>query len=459
MTDARRTAALAYLVAGSFFMENLDGTVITTAIPQMAHSFHSDVVGLNVGITAYLLALAVFVPMSGWLADRFGARNIFASAIAIFTVASIFCGVSQTLPEFTLARVIQGMGGAMMVPVGRLVVLRNTEKRDLVKAISTIVWPGLVAPVLGPPLGGFITDHATWRWIFFLNIPLGLIALTIALRIVPNLKTEERTPFDWAGFVLVGLACTFLTLGLDKLSLGLFVVGIAFGIAAIYYLRRAAHPLMRFEALKIQTFALTLWGGSLARAAIGGMPFLLALYLQVGFGLSAYESGKLVLWVFAGNLTMKTMTTAMLRRFGFRRTLLVNGLLATASIGSIALLAPDTPYPLMAALLFAGGLFRSMQFTALNTLGFADVPPEQMSAATTLSSTIGGLTFGAGVAFGAFALQIGRWLHATKSVDPSLADFRFAFGLVALMALGSLWDSFKLPGDAGQEVSGHRKPV
>jgi EmrB/QacA subfamily drug resistance transporter len=459
MTDARRTAALAYLVAGSFFMENLDGTVITTAIPQMARSFHSDVVGLNVGITAYLLALAVFVPMSGWLADRFGARNIFASAIAIFTVSSIFCGVSQTLPEFTLARVIQGMGGAMMVPVGRLVVLRNTEKRDLVKAISTIVWPGLVAPVLGPPLGGFITDHATWRWIFFLNIPLGLIALTIALRIVPNLKTEERTPFDWAGFVLVGLACTFLTLGLDKLSLGLFAVGIVFGIAAIYYLRRAVHPLMRFEALKIQTFALTLWGGSLARAAIGGMPFLLALYLQVGFGLTAYESGKLVLWVFAGNLTMKTMTTAMLRRFGFQRTLQVNGFLATASIGSIAFLAPDTPYPLMAALLFAGGLFRSMQFTALNTLGFADVPPEQMSAATTLSSTIGGLTFGAGVAFGAFALQIGRWLHATKTVDPSLADFRFAFGLVALMALGSLWDSFKLPGDAGQEVSGHRKPV
>lgn len=456
MTDARRTAALAYLVAGSFFMENLDGTVITTAIPQMARSFHSDVVGLNVGITAYLLALAVFVPMSGWLADRFGARNIFASAIAIFTVSSIFCGMAQTLPEFTLARVIQGMGGAMMVPVGRLVVLRNTEKRDLVRAISTIVWPGLVAPVLGPPLGGFITDHATWRWIFFLNIPLGLVALTFALRIVPNLKTEERTPFDWSGFVLVGLACTFLTLGLDKLSLGLFVVGIAVGIAAILYLRRAAHPLMRFEALKIQTFALTLWGGSLARAAIGGMPFLLALYLQVGFGLTAYQSGKLVLWVFAGNLTMKTMTTAMLRRFGFRRTLLVNGLLATASIGSIALLAPDTPYPLVAALLFAGGLFRSMQFTALNTLGFADVPQEQMSAATTLSSTIGGLTFGAGVAFGAFALQIGRWLHATKSPNPSLADFHLAFALVALMALASLWDSLKLPPDAGQEVSGHR---
>ncbi len=456
MTDARRTAALAYLVAGSFFMENLDGTVITTAIPQMARSFHADVVGLNVGITAYLLALAVFVPMSGWLADRFGARNVFATAIAIFTVSSVFCGASQTLPEFTLARVIQGMGGAMMVPVGRLVVLRNTEKRDLVKAISTIVWPGLVAPVLGPPLGGFITDHATWRWIFFLNIPLGLIALTFALRIVPNLKTEERTPFDWSGFVLVGLACTFLTLGLDKLSLGLFLVGIAFGVTAILYLRRATHPLMRFEALKIQTFALTLWGGSLARAAIGGMPFLLALYLQVGFGLNAYDSGKLVLWVFAGNLTMKTMTTAMLRRFGFRRTLLVNGLLATASIGSIALLAPDTPYPLVAALLFAGGLFRSMQFTALNTLGFADVPQEQMSAATTLSSTIGGLTFGAGVAFGAFALQIGRWLHATKGPNPSLADFRLAFGLVALMALGSLWDSLKLPPDAGQEVSGHK---
>jgi len=465
MTDSRRSTALALLVAGSFFMENLDGTVIATALPQMARSFNVPVVGLSVGITAYLLALAVFVPMSGWITDRYGARTIFASAIAIFTVSSVLCGIAQNVPEFTLARVVQGFGGAMMVPVGRLVVLRNTEKRELVRAIALITWPGLVAPILGPPIGGIITDQANWRWIFFLNVPLGIVALAFAIRMVPNLRDETRPPFDWMGFVLTGLACLALTVGLDHVTdpngkpaeiLMLLALGFVLGFLAIRHLKATAHPLLRFDALKIPTFAIIIWGTSFFRFAIGAVPFLLPILFQVGFGLSATKSGLLVLWVFAGNLAMKPATTWVLRKLGFRTTLLANGLLAASSLVAIAAFSPTTPYPVVAAILFAGGLFRSMQFTATNTLGFADVPPERMTDANVLLSTVGGLTSSVGPAIGAIALHFGSWSRHAETSAPTLDDFRIAFVFVGCLALVSLWDSLPLPKDAGQEVSGHR---
>ncbi len=464
MNDARRAKALALLVALAFFMENLDGTVLTTALKGMAHTFHTDAVALNIGITAYLLALAVFVPMSGWVADRYGARSVFAGALLGFTVASVLCGLSRTLPEFVLARVAQGVAGAMMVPVGRLVVLRNTPKPQLVDAISTIVWPGLVAPVLGLPLGGLIVDHASWRWIFFLNVPLALVALALALRIVPDLREEARRPFDWAGFWLVGLACLLLTVGLDRFALRpvpwaqvflLTTAGALFGMWAVRHLRTAPHPLLSLDALAISTFAAVLRGGSLSRCAIGAMPFLLALLFQIGFGRSAGQTGLLVLWTFAGNLAMKTVTTRILRSFGFHSVLLVNGLAAVLTLLAVCLLTPTTPYAAVAAILFLGGMARSMQFTALNTLGFADVPQEGMSAASTLSSTVGGLTFGIGIAFAAVALRLAGHLHRTVGSDPSLSDFRLALLFVAVLALASLWDTFRLPRDAGRAVSGH----
>ncbi len=465
MNDARRATALALLVAGAFFMENLDGTVITTALPQMARTFGTGVVGLSVGITAYLLALAVFVPMSGWIADRHGARTTFATAIGVFTLSSVLCGFAHSVPEFTLARIVQGIGGAMMVPVGRLVVLRNTEKRDLVKAIATITWPGLVAPILGPPIGGFITDHANWRWIFFLNVPLGFTALILAVRMVPNVSVDAPPPFDCDRFVLVGSACLALTVGLDRVTspeaqavevAGLLALGIVLGWLAIRHLKRVRYPLVRFEALRIPTFALTIWGASFFRCAIGATPFLLPLLFQVGYGLKATQSGLLVLWVFAGNLAMKPATTAILRRFGFRTTLLANGLFVVVTLWSIALLNPSSPYPLVAAVLFAGGLFRSMQFTALNTLGFADVPQDAMTGANVLLNTVGGLTFGSGAAVGAIALHLGAWVHHTQG-QPSLDDFRVAFLVVGALALVSLWDSIPLAKNAGHEVSGASK--
>ncbi len=199
----RHSSAIPLLVAGAFFMENLDGTVIATALPQMARSFQVGPVSLNVGMTAYMLTLAVFIPISGWIADRFGARTVFGGAIAVFTVSSVFCGLSNGLPEFVLSRIVQGIGGAMMVPVGRLIVLRSTEKEHLLRATSFITWPGLVAPVLGPPVGGFITTYASWRWIFFLNVPLGLIGIVLSVLLIGNRRADQHRPFDWIGVRLL----------------------------------------------------------------------------------------------------------------------------------------------------------------------------------------------------------------------------------------------------------------
>ena len=455
---------VALLVATTFFMENLDATVITTALPAMAESFGVEPARLSIGISAYMLALAVCIPISGWLADRYGPRRVFSAAIIIFTLASLLCGLSATLAQFTAARILQGIGGAMMVPVGRLVVLRNTAKRDLVGAIAIITWPGLVAPILGPPIGGLISTYLSWHWIFFLNLPLGLIALGAALWLIRGAAGGPR-PFDLAGFILSGVGCSALMTGIELASqprvdgwLVLLVLGVGLATLAlaVRHLFRAKHPLVDLAPLRVQTFAATLVGGSLFRIAISSAPFLLPLMFQVAFGLSAVTSGMLMLALFAGNLSMKPATSWLMRRFGFRSVLLVNGLLVALGFVFCTLLSPSTPLWLSATVLFFGGLCRSMQFTALNTLGFADVAPEHMSGATTLFSVFQQMNAGIGIAFGAVALRMAALLsgHSPETLTPF--DFRIAFALVALLALAALIDVRRLPGDVGAEVSGHR---
>ena len=336
MSFFSRASALPLLVAGAFFMENLDGTVIVTAMPQMAAAFGVRPVDMNIGISAYILTLTVFIPASGWIANRFGARNIFAAAVLIFTLASVLCAASVNLPTFTAARILQGFGGALMVPVGRLVVLRNTAKPDLIKAIATITWPGLVAPILGPPVGGFITTYASWHWIFILNVPLGIAALWLAWRLIPQEAPQKGVPFDALGFVLTGIACFGLMFGLDLINHPqlswlvpvLCIIGsLALGALAVRHAKRTEHPLINLWAMRIKSYAVTIWGGTLFRIAIGAVPFLLPLLFQIGFGLNAFDAGLLVLAVFAGNLVMKPFTSAVLYRFRFRTTLVVNGLL------------------------------------------------------------------------------------------------------------------------------------
>jgi EmrB/QacA subfamily drug resistance transporter len=461
---AIRSSLTVMLVAAALFMENLDGTIIATALPQMAHSFHVLPVDLGIGITAYLLTLAVFIPVSGWVADRFGVRTVFTSAIVLFTAASALCGMTQGLASFTVARIAQGIGGSMMVPVGRLAVLRATRREDLMRAISVITWPGLVAPVIGPPLGGFITTYTSWRWIFYLNVPLGLIGIALSLRFVANTKETEKRPFDGLGFVLCGFACTTLLYATELIgetntpwheTFLLLAVGAITAIAAYAYLRRARHPIVDLSAFGVRTFAVSNGGGSLFRIAISAAPFLLPLMFQVGFGLDAFMSGLLTLAVFAGNLSMKLVTTPVMRRFGFRNVLLVNGLFVAATLAAMAALRPATPQIWIVALLFVSGLARSLQFSALNTLSFVDVPKAQMSSASTLNSALTQIMMGMGVALGAMALRAAAWLDGHTGASLTAADFGTAFLFVAAIGLAAIVDVFSLAPDAGSHVSGH----
>jgi EmrB/QacA subfamily drug resistance transporter len=461
--DSRVARWLPFLVAGTFFMENLDATVITAVLPQVAQSFGVAPARLSVGISAYLLALAVFIPVSGWMADRFGPRRVYCAAIAIFTGASLLCGLSAGLWQFTVARLLQGLGGAMMVPVGRLVVLRRTEKKDLIGAIAILTWPGLAAPIVGPPLGALITEYLRWHWIFFINLPLGLLALGMALQLIRGPGAGPR-PLDLPGFLASGFGFSTLMLGLELASqnpLNLPAIGASLtaGVAAlawsVRHMLRAAHPLIDLSVLRIPTFATAARGGSLFRIAISSVPFLAPLMLQVGFGFSSVTTGWMLLALFAGNLAMKPGTSAIMRRYGFRTVLLANGALAAASFAACALLTRDTPLAIIALVLFFGGLTRSMQYTALNTVAFADVQPAHMSGASTLFSVLQQMNTGIGIAFGALALRLGETI--TGHASAAAADFRIAFTAVVCVCLLAIADCMRLSRAAGAQVTGHAK--
>jgi EmrB/QacA subfamily drug resistance transporter len=456
-----QTRLIAWVVAVTFFMENLDATVIATALPAMASAFGVTPVDMNVGITAYILAVAIFIPLSSWVADRYGARRVFAGAIIVFTLASLLCGFSQNFEMFVFARVLQGIGGALMVPVGRLAVLRNTDKKDLVNMIAVITWPGLIAPILGPVVGGLIVTHASWPWIFYVNVPLGVMALLAALRLVPEGHEANARPFDGKGFVLLAGACVLLLGGLEWLGsqhgnamlygLGALLAGVMLAAWAVHHSRRHANPLLPLGTLALNTFRVCIVGGSLFRLAISALPFLLPLLFQVGFGLSPVDAGLLVLAVFAGNLAMKPFTTAIMQRYGFRQVLLVNGVIGVMSIAACALFTPHTPLALIAGVLFVGGLSRSMQFTCYNSIGFADVPKARMSESSALFSLFFQLAMGMGVAVAALLLRASMSLQGHE-LQAQVADFRMAFIGVAVLGLLALVDVIRLPGDAGDSV-------
>ncbi|CAJ1274438.1 TPA: MFS transporter [Klebsiella pneumoniae] len=465
--DERAFSAPALLVAGAFFMEFLDGTVIATALPDMARDFGVTAVELNIGISAYLITLAVLIPASGWIADRFGARAIFTLALAIFTLASVFCGLSTEVHIFVAMRILQGVGGALMVPVGRLAVLRTTPKHQLIKAIATLTWPALVAPIIGPPLGGFITRYASWHWIFFINVPLGLAAIILSLRIIPDIRETERRSFDLSGFITTSVAMVSLVTAMERLgdrqpqiwpTLALAALGFGCLLYSIRHFRRAAAPMVRLDALQVPTFRVTMYGGSLFRASISAVPFLLPLLFQVGFGMDPFHSGLLVLAVFVGNLTIKPATTPLIRWLSFRRLLLINGALNVCSLLACALLTPQTPVWAIMLILYLGGVFRSIQFTGVSTLAFADVPAAQMSDANTLFSTASQLAVGLGITLGAIGIrlgeQVGDWLHLTEL--PGIS-FRLSFVFIALICLVGMIDSLHLAKTAGSSVSEKKK--
>jgi EmrB/QacA subfamily drug resistance transporter len=464
-----RSIVIALIVACAFFMENLDGTIIVTALPQMAQAFHVTPTRMSLGVTAYILAVAACVPASGWMADRFGARNVFCIAIGAFTVTSMLCGLAPNIIAFIGARVLQGTAAAMMSPVGRLVVLRNAEKKDLLRALSTLVWPALFAPVLGPPLGGFITSAASWRWVFYVNLPVGLLGMALVLAFIPKLPPADPGRFDGAGFGLTAVSLGCLTYGLDVIAgrsaeglvqgAVLLAVAVIVGLLALRHLKRAPQPLLRLDALKQRSFFVSsLSGGSISRAAISATPFLLPLMFQVGFGLSPVDSGLLLLIYMAANLLMKTITNPILKRWGLRQVLVVNGLFASVGIALCALITPSMPLMVSGVILAWAGATRSMQFTAITMTTFADITPEQRAPAAVLSSLANQVTMGMGVAVGALLLNISQATRAGPML--SAADFRIALLLTGVLSSLAVLSYLTLAPDAGSEISGHQvKPA
>jgi EmrB/QacA subfamily drug resistance transporter len=457
----RNPILVAGIVACAFFMETLDSTVIVTALPRMAQAFDSSPVRLSLGLTAYIITLAIMIPASGWIADRLGTRNVFCAAIGVFTVASVLCGLSNSVAEFVLARILQGVGGAMMSPVGRLVVLRSTERKDLVRVMNFVTLPGLIGPIVGPPVGGFITTYLSWRYIFFLNVPVGLFGMALVFGLIQNFFGATRRPFDAVGFALNGLALATLIYGMDllgdrgTLSDGaiLTVAGLALGAAAVWYALRARHPLVDLSALRAKSFNVVNAGGSFFRIAISGPTFLMPLLFQVGLGMTAFASGLLLLVHASGDFAAKLVTTRFIRMFGFRAALLWTTIVFAVTIAACAAFTPATPLWVILPLLFVSGVCRSLQMTSQTAFQFAEIPPDGVTAASTLSSALLQIVRAIGVALAAAVLSVSLGMRGGDTL--SLGDFRVGFIVVAVLALGSVFWYWPLHPSSGAELSGH----
>jgi EmrB/QacA subfamily drug resistance transporter len=448
------------IVAFALFMENLDSTIVSTSLPAIAADLHQDPIALKLSMTSYLLAQAVFIPASGWAADRFGARTVFRAAIFVFLLGSILCGLSSTLHQFVAARIVQGCGGAMMSPVGRLVLMRTVERSELVRAMAWLTIPALIGPMLGPPVGGFISTYLHWRWNFWINVPIGLIGMALVSLYIGEFRESDIAPFDTRGFVLSGLGLSSLIFGLTVLGRNFLPLSwtlalILFGLFCVgFYIRHALaarNPILDLSLLLIPTYRASVIGGSLFRIGIGATPFLLPLLLQLGFGMSPFQSGLTTFVSTAGALMMKATAASALQRFGFKRVLLVNGVLASLLLAATGLFTVATPQLLMMAVLFCGGFFRSLQFTAANALAYADVSQAQLSRATSFYAVAQQLSLSAGVTVAAAALEIAQ---AFSGGPLGAKDFPPAFFAVALIAATSLLAFLPLQDDAGAKLSG-----
>lgn len=455
-----RYGLTALIVACALFMESLDGTVIATSLPAIAADLHQDPIALKLALTSYLLSLAIFIPASGWAADKFGARTIFRAAIVVFTLGSVLCGFSSTLWQFVVARIIQGVGGAMMVPVGRLVLLRTVPKSEVVNALAYLTVPALLGPLFGPLVGGFITTYFHWRWIFFINVPIGVLGIALVSLYIQNVR-GEAWPLDVPGFILSGTGLAALIFGMTLagraivgLDVVLALIGLSTLLLAAYYLhaRRAKFPILDLNLLKVPTFRAAVIGGSLFRVGIGATPLLLPLMLQVGFGLNAFQSGSITFISSLGAMAMKTTAAPILRLFGFRRVLLFNSLLSAVILACYGFFTPTTPRFLMMALLLSGGFFRSLEFTSINAITYADIDHIAMSRATSFSSVAQQLSLSVGITIGAFLLQISQAIHGTAHI--TTADFPWAFVGVALVSASSVLLFRRLPEDAGFQLAG-----
>ena len=451
------------VIAGAFFMDGLDSSIISTSLPQMALSFHVSPPQMSAAITSYLISLAIFIPISGWIADRFGARQVFCSAIACFTLGSVFCGLSETLPMLVLSRILQGFGGAMMTPVGRLILTRTFPKNQLMKAMSYYMLPGMLGPTMGPPLGGFITTYFSWHWNFFINVPIGAIGILLALRFIPEVRMPRPTAFDIAGFLIIacGLGTAqFAIENLGRRTLGpvteAMLLCVAGAILLLYavYARRKANPVLDLEMFRGKTFTVAVIAGNIIRAGIATVPFLLPLLLQVGFGLDPFHSGLLTFLNTAGAMSMRVWVSHLVKRFGFRAVFLSGIALSSLLMAGFALFSASTPHLLIAVYLFTFGVLRSGQMLGMGALAYSDVPPDDMSKATSIFALAQRLAQSLGVGISASLLAA---LSGAGAL--TVNDFRIVFIAIALLMTSSAIGFRRLKPEDGWQVSGYRSPA
>jgi EmrB/QacA subfamily drug resistance transporter len=452
---------MALLVAGAFFMEILDATIIGPAIPSIARSFRVDPVDVNVAISAYLVTVAVLIPASGWVADRLGPRRVFLTAIALFTVASVGCAASISLPMLVAMRVLQGVGGAMMVPVGRLAVLRSSAKNDLVRAIAVLTWPALLAPVIAPAIGGAVATFWSWQWIFVVNIPIGIVGFALSLKLFHGNRVLDSSPLDWQGLTVLGAAIAAALIALEGIRLTgtdwrYVVIGavgaVTLFVVATIHLRRSPHPLVDLRVLRTPTLRISVSAGALYRLVLTAVPFLLPLQFQLAFGWTPLSAGLMVAALFGGNIAIKPATTPLMRRFGIRRLLLGNAVLSAGWFGLLAAVRPDTPVWAIAGILFVSGAFRSIGFTAYNSLAFADIKSTELTHANTLNAAVQELAAGVGIAVAALAIVLLTPLASAGGYGTSSA-YSWTYLILGMITLLTAVETLRLPSDAGVLVT------
>ncbi len=457
------TRTLPLVLAVALFMENMDSTVIATSLPAIAADIGTSPVALKLALTAYLVSVAIFIPVSGWMADRFGAKRVFRIAILVFIAGSVLCAMSGSLGAFVVSRFLQGMGGAMMTPISRLVLVRATPREQLVSAMAWLTIPALLGPIAGPPLGGFLTTYFSWHWIFLINVPIGLLGIAIIGRVMPEIPGAPRKPMDFVGFFLAGTAASGIVFGLSVVSLpalppivGVIVtlLGAVFGVTYFFHQRRVRHPVLDFAVFGNQAFRLAVMSSALFRIGSGAIPFLLPLMFQIGFGLTPFQSGMLTFVTAGGALMMKFLAPTVLRLGGFRTVLIAAAVLAGLITWSYGLFDPRTGYAIILGVLLVSGFLRSLFFTSVNALIFADLDEHQTAPATAIASASQQISIALGVAFGASLLEA----HTMVTGEPLGANsFPPAFLAVGTISILAALPLLKLAADAASTVSGHRR--
>jgi EmrB/QacA subfamily drug resistance transporter len=449
------------ILAVALFMENMDSTVIATSLADIATDIGTQPVALKLALTAYLVALAIFIPLSSWMADRFGARNVFRAAIVVFMLGSVACAISNSLGTFVLSRFLQGMGGAMMTPIARLVLVRATPRNQLVDAMAWLSIPGLIGPIVGPPVGGFITTYASWHWIFLINVPIGIIGIFLVNAFLPDWHRNATRRMDFRGFFLAGAAFAGWVFGISVVTLP--ALPISFGIAALiggtlsalgylWHYRRTEYPLLDLKLFRLPLFRTTFVAGTFFRLGTGAMPFLFPLMLQLAFGLNAFQSGSITFATAVGAFAAKFVAEPILRKLGFRTTLVAATAVTVLGVVAMGLYTPETPIPLMLTILVFTGFFQSMFWTATNAFAFADVEDKDAGQANVISQVGIQLSLAFGVALGGGVLELVRLSHGG---EPLLQDFHIAFYVIAAVAIVSSVMFARMPRTAGSNISGH----